>query len=371
MATRYARAELPISYKAPAKPKKKTTGLEIVLFCVFGVMLIAGGFALYQQYSPHRDFVPSTVEQGFKRDRINLLLIGIAGDRKINGGNDLADAIMLLSLKPSTKQAALISIPRDLYLNIGHFGIHRINAAHDIGYKMGYRGGGPGLLMDTVSQITGQPVDGWARADFKAFSKVIDDLGGVDIFVYRPFHDFLFNDTFQQGWQHMNGDRALRYARYRYVNGAEGNNFARELRQQQVISAVKKKLQNVSLSQVLRLLGSATTVSQYTATNLSSADLVKLYRTFHDLPSANIRHVSWAPLTEVFMVTVIGDTGEAVRPPHNNYAQIQAVTRDVFKDMRPLVNRDQIQLTETGTPKPSDYAGDDTLRQQPTTGKAR
>lgn len=361
MAQRYSRVDLPISVKAPAKPQKRTTVLEIVLFSIFGLLLLAGAFALYQQYSPHHDFIPSTVDQGFKRDRINILLIGIAGDRKIDGGNDLADAIMLVSLKPSTRQAALISIPRDLYLNIGHFGVHRLNAAHDIGYKMGYRGGGPGLLMDTVSQVTGQPVDGYARIDFKAFEKIIDDLGGVDIFVYRPFHDYLFNDTFHQGWQHMNGERALRYARYRYVIGAEGNNFARELRQQQVLSAVKKKLQNLSFAQALRLIGSANSVSQDTSTNLSSGDMVHLYRTFHDLPPSNIRHVSWAPLTEVFMVTKLGDPGEAVRPPADDYARIRDVTRNVFSDMRPLVSRNQIQLSDTGTPKPSDYAGDDTL----------
>ncbi len=363
MAQRFSRLGQPLApIDTPKKkPRKKTTFLELILFGVFGVLVLAGAFALYQQFSPHHDYIAPTVDAGFKRDRINLLLIGIAGDRKINGGNDLADAVIFVSLKPSTKQAALISIPRDLYVNIGRFGVHRLNAAHDIGYQMGYRGGGPGLLMDTVSKIVGQPIDGYARIDFKAFARVIDDLGGIDIFVYRPFHDYLFNDSFQQGWQHMTGERALRYARYRYVRGAEGNNFARELRQQQVIAATKKKLQNADLSQVLRLISSASTVSKYTSTNLATTDLVHLYRTFHELPAANIRHVSLAPLTEVFMLNKLGDAGEAVRPPGNNFASIQGMTRDVFKDMRPLVNRDQIQLTEGSTPKPSDVVGDDSL----------
>lgn len=362
---RYSRLNQPIARSAPVgKPKKKTRFVEFVLFGLLAVLLIAGGFALYQQFSPHKDFVPATVDAGFKRDRINLLLIGIAGDREIKGGNDLADAIMLVSLKPSTKQAALVSIPRDLYVDVGRFGVHRINAAHDLGYKMGYRGGGPGLLMDTVAKVTGQPIDGWARIDFKAFAKVIDDLGGVDVYVYRPFRDYLFNDQFDQGWQHMNGDRALRYARYRYVHGAEGNNFARELRQQQVIAAAKKKLQAVTIPQILRLVGSARTVSKYTATNLSSGEIVSLYRTFHDIAPNNMRHVSLAPLTETFMVTKVGDTGEAVRPPGNDYASIRTMSRDVFSDMKPIVNRDQIQLSESEKPKPADIAGDNTLMEQ-------
>ena len=353
-------------FEAPApvkKPRKKTTFLELVLFGILALFVIGGGLALYQAYGPKKnEFVPNTVAEGFKSDRINILLIGIAGDRKINGGNDLADAIMVVSLKPSTKQAAIVSIPRDLYVDIGKFGVHRINAAHDLGSKMGYRGGGPGLLADTISKVTGQPIHAWARIDFKAFSRVIDDLGGIDVFVYRPFRDYLFNDTFEQGWQHMNGDRALRYARYRYVHGAEGNNFARELRQQQVVSAVKKKLQHLSAGQALRLFASATTVSKYTATNLGTSEMIELYRTFKDLPQGNLRHVSLAPLTEIFMVTTVGDAGEAVRPPNNDYARIQQVSRDIFTDMRPLVNRDQIQLSDTDKPKPSDYTGDDSLR---------
>jgi LCP family protein required for cell wall assembly len=366
MPSRYSGID-PKSLHYPPKPKKKTSILELLLFGVFAVLIIVGGLALYQQFSPNKDYIPSTVAEGFKRDRVNLLLIGIAGERKLNGGNDLADAIILVSVKPSTKQAALVSIPRDLYLPVGRFGPHRLNAAHDLGYKMGYRGGGPGLLMDTVASITGQPIDGYARIDFKAFAKIIDDVGGVDIFVYRPFHDYLFKDTFEQGWQHMNGDRALRYARYRYVRGAEGNNFARELRQQQVISAVKKKLAHLTVAQMLSLVGSATTVSKFTKTNLGTGDMIQLYRTFHDLPSEGIRHVSLAPLTEVFMVTKIDDSGEAVRPPGDSYAGIQAMARDVFKDTRPLVNRDQIQLSDTDKPKPSDIVGDDTLREPPKT----
>lgn len=348
----------------PVKRTKKKAGfVEYVLFALLGVLVIVGGLALYQQFSPRND-VPNSLVAGYKEDRVNILLIGIAGERKKNVGNDLADAIMLVSLRPSQKRAAIISIPRDLYLRIGRFGVHRLNAAHDLGYKMGYRGGGPGLLMETVSKVTGQPIHAYARIDFKAFSKVIDDLGGVDVFVYRPFHDYLFNDTFQRGWQHMNGDRALRYARYRYVLGAEGNNFARELRQQQVLSAVKKKLQDVSMAQALRLIGSAMTVSKYTATNISTGDMVELYRKFHDMPQGSIRHVSLAPLTEVFMVTKLADAGEAVRPPGENYIRIQQTARDVFNNTAPVVTPDQIQLSDTDNPTPSEVPGDDWLLEQ-------
>ncbi|HEV7920860.1 MAG TPA: LCP family protein [Thermoanaerobaculia bacterium] len=358
----------------PKKPPKKSGFLEILMFGLLGLMLLAGGFALYNHFRPGRALAPNTVDQGLAQDRVNLLVIGIAGDRKINGGNDLADAIMFVSLKPSTKQAALISIPRDLYLPIGNFGVHRLNAAHDIGSKMGYRGDGPGLLMDTVSQVTGQPVHGFVRIDFKAFAKVVDDLGGVDVYVYRPFRDYLFKDQFDQGWQHMNGDRALRYARYRYVHGAEGNNFARELRQQQVVSAVRKKLSNLGPQQALRLAMSSTQVSKYTTTNLSPGQLASLYSKFRDMPPGSLRHVSLAPLTEVFLVTDPNDPGEAVRPRGGNWLSIKQLAANVFSDNKPVVNRDQIQLSDAEPPKPSDVIGDDSLaraKAQAATGNQR
>ena len=343
------------------KPKKKTTLLEIILFGVFALLLILGGFAIYSHFSPSYDDVPNLVADGFQHDRINLLVIGIGGDSHPGGGKDLADSIMFVSLKPSTKQVALVSVPRDFYLNIGHYGVHRINAAHDLGYQNSYPGRGPGLLVDTVKEITGQPIHAYARIDFAAFEKIIDELGGVDIYVYRPFHDFLFKDGFEQGWQHMNGKRALQYARYRYVHGAEGNNFARELRQQQVVTAMRQKLQHLPPQQVLRLVGVASTVSKYTATNLTPGQIVKLYTTFKDVKPANIRHVSLAPLTEVFMVSTPGDSGEAVRPRGGNYTPIRQMAANIFSDMRPLVNHDQIQLAEGEAPKPAEVAGDDTL----------
>src|SRR5207253_5615343 len=186
---------------------------------------------------------------------------------------------------------------------------------HGIGEENGYPGRGPSLLMETVEQIVGEPMHAYVRIDFAAFEKIIDQLGGVDIYVYRPFYDSMFKDQFNAGWQHMTGKRALRYARARYVEGsAEGNNFARELRQQQVIAAMREKLGRLSAQQALQLVGIAQTVSKYTDTNLTTGQMIDLYSTFHDIPKTSIRHVSLAPFTDIFMVIDPTDPGEAVRP---------------------------------------------------------
>jgi LCP family protein required for cell wall assembly len=366
MTRHFSRLDPGALHDTPRKPQKKSRLAEWILFGVFGVLLVIGAIALYTHFSPAYSRVPNTVEEGLKQDRLNLLVIGVAGDRRLNAGNDLADAILLVSLRPSTKQAALISVPRDLYVDIGRFGVHRLNTAHDIGSKAGYPGEGPGLLIDTVKSITGQPIHGFVRIDFAAFQKLIDELGGVDIYVYRPFRDFLFNDEFKQGWQHMSGERALRYARYRYVHGAEGNNFARELRQQQVVTAVRDKIRKLNAQQAIRLVAGLGSVSRYTTTNLTTPQMISLYQRFHDIKPGDVRHVSLAPLTEIFMVTDPRDPGEAVRPRSGNFAEIRGLMANVFSDMRPLLTHDQIPLHDGQEPKPAAIAGDDTLRNQGT-----
>lgn len=334
-------------------PKKKKSVLEWILFAVFGAMLVAGALALYTLYAPSFKKVPNRVAEGFQADRINILLIGVGGPTHPGEGKDLADAIMLLSLKPSTKQAALMSIPRDLYLPIGSYGTHRLNAAHDIGENHGYRGGGPKLLMDTVEKVTGQPVHAFIRIDFAAFEKVIDELGGVDIYVYRPFYDYMFKDRFVAGWQHMSGKRALRYARLRYVdNSAEGNNFARELRQQQVINALQENVHALSAQQALKIVQLARTVSGYTKTNLTTAQMIELYSTFRDMTRQSVRHVSLAPFLDIVNVTDPADPGEAVRPRSGNWNEIRQLAQTEFTSTAPVVTRDEIPLTPP-PPKPN------------------
>jgi LCP family protein required for cell wall assembly len=350
---RYGRGDNLRPVYTPLDKKKRSRLTEWILFGVLAVIAIIGAIALYTQYAPSFKTVPNRVAEGFKNDRINIVLIGVGGPTHPGEGKNLADAIMVLSLKPSKRQAALISLPRDFYLKIGRFGMHRLNAAHGLGEDNGYPGGGPALLMDTAEQIVGEPMHAYIRIDFAAFEKIIDELGGVDIYVYRPFYDYLFKDQFNAGWQHMKGKRALRYARLRYIKAsAEGNNFARELRQQQVISALRDKMSHLTPQQALRLVQVARTVSKYTDTNLTTGQMIDLYSMFHDMDRNNIRHVSMAPFTTIIMVTDPADAGEAVQPRTGDYNEIHVVARSIFTSTKPVVTRDEIQLSPP-PPKPA------------------
>lgn len=338
-------------YTKTVDGKKKRSLLEYLMFGFMGVLLVIGAIALYTQYAPSFKKVPNRVADGLKSDRVNILLIGVGGAEHPTGDTQHADAIVLLSLKPSTRQAAMISLPRDFYVRIGSFGSHRLNAAHFLGETNGYPGGGPALLMNTVEQIAGEPVHAFVRIDFAAFEKIIEQLGGVDIYVYRTFYDYTYKDGFRQGWQHMGGKRALLYARMRYIRAsAEGNNFARELRQQQVIGALKDKVAHLSAQQALALVNVARTVSHYTDTNLTTGQMIELYSMFHNVDRKSVRNVSLAPFTEIFMVTDPADPGEAVRPRTGDYGELHVVTRSIFTSSKPIVTRDEIQLTDPGPP---------------------
>lgn len=332
--------------KKETAPARRHKAIEWILFAVFAILVSLAGMALYTSYSPEFQTVPNHVAAGIAADRVNILLIGIGGDAHVGGGKDLADTIILASFKPSTRQVALISVPRDLYVKMGRYGKHRLNMAHAIGNQSGYPGGGPALTIDTVEDVFSQPVHGFVRVDFAAFEKIIDDLGGVDIEVQRGFYDYLFKDGFQAGRQHMNGERALRYARYRYVNGPEGDNYARELRQQQVIAAVQEKLRGRSPNDVLPLMRALKTLSAHTDTNLTTAQMAWFYQKFHTIDQSQVRSVSLKPFMEEFELRTIAEAGEAVRPRGGDFRELRALTAKIFSSMEPIADPEAIRVVK-------------------------
>src|SRR5690242_3321894 len=100
------------------RPTKGQYAAEIALFSVFGIVLVLAIIALYTTNSPAYKTVPNLFAEGMKQDRLNILVFGVGGDNHPDRDQH-ADAIMLISLKPSTGQVAVVSIPRDLWVHIG------------------------------------------------------------------------------------------------------------------------------------------------------------------------------------------------------------------------------------------------------------
>ncbi len=178
-------------------------------------------------------------------DRINILLLGIdkRDDEPIAGTR--SDTMILASVDPVTKSAALVSLPRDMWVNIPGCtysqgcvgGQQRINVAH--------AAGGPELARQTVTADFGVPIQFYARVDFRGFQQLIDAAGGVVVDVDWPVKDDEYPTDdygyqriyFGPGPQWMDGRTALMYARSRHGM----SDFARAGRQQKVIVSLRNR----------------------------------------------------------------------------------------------------------------------------------
>jgi len=224
--------------------------------------------------------VPSVLPSGID-GRINVLLLGI--DRR--GGTGWAyrtDTIMVATLDPQTRQAGILSIPRDLQLTIPGHGQDRINTANVYGSLPDDPDGGPALLETTIEANFGIPIDGYLMVDFRAFEQIVDTLGGIEVEVPTRLHDTRYPDPkpedpyayktihFEPGLQPMDGSRALEYARSRMST----SDFDRAKRQQLILLAIREKA--LSLSAIPRWPKLAAVAMDSIRTNLKMDELLAL-----------------------------------------------------------------------------------------------
>lgn len=214
-------------------------------------------------------------------NRVTVLIMGLDyRDWSAGEGPSRTDSMILLTVDPQTKTAGMLSIPRDLWAVIPGFNPNKINTAYYFGELYHVPGGGPELAMRTVEQTIGVPIDYYAQIDFDAFIRFIDLIGGVKINVPSAITvDPLGADTqpknLKPGVQVLPGAVALAYARERH---AEGGDFARAGRQQQVILGIRDRIMDFNLLPGL-IANSPQLYSELSAgihTNLSLQDAIQL-----------------------------------------------------------------------------------------------
>ncbi len=141
------------------------------------------------------------------------------------------DTIILVHVPSGGGKSSLISIPRDSFLPIPGNGENKVNAAFAIG--------GPKLLVRTVEQATGIPIDGYVEIGLGGFASVVDSLGGVDLCVPRTIKDEKAHINLKKGCQTLDGRNALGYVRARYSDPK--GDIGRAERQRQFLGAVMKQ----------------------------------------------------------------------------------------------------------------------------------
>lgn len=271
-------------------------------------------------------------------DRLNILLMGIGGVG--HDGGYLTDTIILVSIKPSTHEAVMISIPRDLYIKIPGNGWQRINHASAYGELNNYSGGGSALTAKTVEETFNLKIDYWLRIDFSGFKQLIDDLGGIDVYVDRSFTDQQYPTqdfgvqtiSFKQGLEHMNGERALQFTRSRHGNNGEGSDFARSKRQQKILLAVKDKVLSwgflTSPSKIYKIYKN---IDQHLQTNISLSETSQLLSLVKKVDFSNLQHYVIDDSPGGLLKPIITEDGAQVLVPKSgDLTELRDFVRDIF-----------------------------------------
>jgi LCP family protein required for cell wall assembly len=212
-------------------------------------------------------------------------------DWEAGSGAPRSDSMMLVTVDPITRTAGMLSIPRDLWVEIPGFDHNRINTAYMLGEAYHYPGGGPALARQTVEDVIGVPINFYAVIDFKAFERMVDEIGGIDVLVDEPIRIApigRMSINLEAKAYHFDGAEALAYAR---VRKAAGDDFGRARRQQRVVLAVLDRV--VGFNMLPTLITRAPALYQELAsgvrTDLSLDQMVSLGWLGIQIPKTNIR----------------------------------------------------------------------------------
>lgn len=236
-----------------------------------------------------------TIKPWSGNERISILLLGI-DQRCDEEGPTHTDSMMIVTIDPVGLSAAVLSLPRDLWVNIPSFGVDRVNQAYYLGQVYEYPGGGPTLAMETVEAFLGVSIDYYAAVNFDAFVEVVDLIGGISIDVPEAIDDPTYPDrcygydpfSIEAGTQYLDGEAALKYARTRATFGGDVD---RAQRQQAVILAARDQvLQLNKLPQLIKRSPQLwQTLQDNVRTNLSLEEALQLALLAQDIPRESIR----------------------------------------------------------------------------------
>jgi LCP family protein required for cell wall assembly len=301
---------------APQRPVKRhnffrrhlaLTSLMVILLLVLGS---AGGFVWYLNHAlgnikhfavpsitkrtgPDGNVIPDS------GNPLNILILGSDDGNNVQTvADDLADGtwtrgahrsdtMMLVHLPADRKSAQIISIPRDSWVPVPGFpgdigGEAKINAA--------FSWGGPDLAVRTVQNFTGLHIDHVAMIDWNGFKGLTDALGGVRVYIPQTFTDDSQHVTWQQGWQTLNGERALQYVRTRH--GLANGDFGRIERQQNFLRTIMDSLLSSStFTNPIKLARVVGTVSNFVQvdSSWSTADIRGLAIASRNLRGGNVQ----------------------------------------------------------------------------------
>ena len=262
--------------------------LVVLLFVFSGILTIKREVIIDKSSVFHhssRLIISASPSALSDKEWINLLFLGIPGQS--NNAPFLTDTIIVGSYNQKTKKGFMVSIPRDLVVkDPGSNSYRKINSI--------YQQYGLEEIQKTLKKITGLSFDYSIVLDLDAVKEIIDQIGGIDVFVEKDIYDPAFpgpNNSYQlftlkKGWQHLDGETALKYLRTRHDPGGD---FSRMQRQQKVLAALKDKISSLHpLWDFNVVLDIFKTISNHLETNLSLTHIKALWAIIKDINLENI-----------------------------------------------------------------------------------
>jgi LCP family protein required for cell wall assembly len=276
--------------------------------------------------------------------RINILLLGSDTDQKFTNAdgshNYLAQSDIVITIDPASKSVGMLSIPRDFWIPIPGGGMHKLDEAYSLGGPAqgtgAYSPGGVALSRLTIYQDFGIPINYYAWVGLDGFVKVINTVGGVDVDVEHPITDDNYPDDvgnhtgdlyaykrlyISPGPQHLSGPQALEYVRSRHADLV--GDFGRSARQQQVLSALKTKLNNPDI--VSKLPEIANDLNGFVKTDMQLTDVLKLMNFARSLNLNSINRVILGP-----PYSAVGNTPDGQSVVFPNCGKIVPVIGKMF-----------------------------------------
>ncbi len=282
----------------------------LVALGVFGWEFYSAAANLTGQHNPIKLFqklFPQSLAE--TRGRVNILLAGYSVGDPNHPGAQLTDSIMIVSINPKNKTGTIISVPRDMWVNIPGYGYNKINAAYEYGQvnhfnEQGYFPGGMGLLERVVSHDFGANFNYYALINYAAFKDAVNAVGGINITIHssdpRGIYDAYTNLKLANGKVTLNGQEALNLARARgdtaagdISYGLPNSDFTRTRHQQQMLVALKDKASQLSsLIDPLTIIRLVKSVGDNVKTDLNIGQMETLYNDTKAISNNNIKQVT-------------------------------------------------------------------------------
>jgi len=281
--------------------------------------------------------------------RTNILLAGYSNDDPDHSGADLTDSIMILSVDTKDdNDAVMISVPRDLYVEIPGYGYSKINAAYEYGEQndfseSGYPDGGMGLLEKTISQNFGVQFNYYALLNYGAFRSAVDAVGGVTVDIQSSNPNGLYdpntNLKLANGSTELDGQQALDLARsrgegYGSYGFAQGD-FTRTANQQKLLLALKGKIGSASVvANPLKVAQLSNAVGDNVKTDMTVGEMETLYGKTKGLSDGSIKSVTLNDYNdENLLASYTTRYGQSALIPAaglDDFSEIQAAVRSLL-----------------------------------------